>query len=1077
MKKITLLLSVCMPLLMMAQTTKVMIGGKPSVFDQRIQGREVVTPEAGSVRLAGDEQKAQWEQRVQKLSEQKQDGRFLSAQQLLAHARAYRAGKVKERMDSTMVREGKNDPNGTPLSKQVFTYDEAGRPLSCINYVPDAETGEWNYYGEYGYEWNDEGHCIAIWAINDPNEGTYKYEYIYGNGGAAYTAMIYYQYVNEEWIPAQMAEYTLDEAGNTIEEVYSAWDDNTSDWVKAQRATATYEEHGWMTSYFLYDWDASKGDWVGRNDATSNMKWEYTATGEDALQERYVWVDGAWLAISRLEQTFDDNNLLTQLEWKYWNFEYQDWRGGYTTQSGQVQNNTKTLYFYDDQKRLVRQESYNRTAEQDYTTYYTYDEIAYTELETGETEGVRSSYANIGAGIELYRRYTSRHKPVATAPTYYLGERKLTAGTDIMIKTEEEYRFIDDDGTYRGLESYSFTPNETNFRQGSSKEEVTYDENGNQNGTHHWRGRRTGATTWVWDDADDWNVYYVEGYDGYVLAGYDRSYYSGTTKYLNDGYITTYDFTMRPENMTKWITANNSEEFRKYKYLETYNFYNQSTVDVDLYEFTNYYYYSQTGKIDGGWNEDGTPTTLASTGGESLKVVQADNGEFYLGWTTTSATGYDANVQLVDVEGYSLLGDEGMKLNTQASSSSISMMGMVTDANNNLIVSYPDPRNETSRWNSKPYVYKVNNTTGLHDWTLDGVKIPSTADGNVMQYIVRNGDNNYVTFSNANDYSAHTYYVNRVNNDGQLAWEESKAMPGAFATLQPSGEGLLMVYSQDKKVYSQVLNADFEADHEATEISGDVEIQALPYTGSLFDIQSDGNGGMFIVFADNSYNAKYYMQHIDATGVPTLTQPYLINPEASIEGLRYCYDADNQQVAFFYTVGDWSGHNLAMQIVNMDGTPVGDEMPISEMSGGYTISGVKAVNGEYILAYVNSIDWSTTEQYVARINTAEGKVYGKKVGDSATSTCTDAIINDDAAYYFWSYYMLDYETYEAVSEIQGVRVLLEDIQDVIFDNSAVVEINADQIQGDGNAYDVMGRRVDPETARGIIIINGKKIIK
>jgi hypothetical protein len=138
---------------------------------------------------------------------------------------------------------------------------------------------------------------------------------------------------------------------------------------------------------------------------------------------------------------------------------------------------------------------------------------------------------------------------------------------------------------------------------------------------------------------------------------------------------------------------------------------------------------------------------------------------------------------------------------------------------------------------------------------------------------------------------------------------------------------------------------------------------------------------------------------------------------------------------------------------------------------------VKAVNGEYILAYVNSIDWSTTEQYVARINTAEGKVYGKKVGDSATSTCTDAIINDDAAYYFWSYYMLDYETYEAVSEIQGVRVLLEDIQDVIFDNSAVVEINADQIQGDGNAYDVMGRRVDPETARGIIIINGKKIIK
>jgi hypothetical protein len=667
---------------------------------------------------------------------------------------------------------------------------------------------------------------------------------------------------------------------------------------------------------------------------------------------------------------------------------------------------------------------------------------------------------------------------VATAPTYYLSERKLTAGTDIMIKNEEQIRDIDDNGFYHGLESYSFTPNETNFRMGSSKELVTYDEQMHQTGNHHWRGRRTGADSWVWDDYDDWVVYNVDGYDGNVVAGYDLYKYSGSTKYPDYGFLTSFDFTMLPENMIKWSSSAYNETFRKYKYVETYNWQNRgSATQEDIYEYTNLYYYTEIGKAEGGWNEDGTPITLANKGGESVKAVQADNGEIYVGWTKYGSTGYDATVQLVDVEGFNVLGQDGQQINTQGSSANMTMLGMATDAENNLVVSFPDGRGESNRWNSKPYVYKVGNTNGESLWTANGVMLPTTVDANVMQYVIPANDNFYVTFNDANDYSTHTYYVNLVNADGEVAWEESKAMPGAFASFVPSGDNILMVYCQDGKVYAERRNADFEVFRAAPQvISGDVQINSLPYTGNMFTCQSDGNGGMVIVFCDASYNANYYMQHINADGT-ALAQPVKVSEQA-IEGLKMAVDADNQQVAVAYQAGGYNSRALYLQVLDLNGNVVLPELALTETGYGYTMSGMDVVDGEYILAYVNSIDYSTTEQYVARVSLADRKVYGAKVGDGATTTATDAVVDNTAVYYFWSSSVIDYETYEVTEAIKGVRYFLGDITDVMMELpfSGVVDIKAEQ-QGDGVAYDIMGRRVNPETARGVIIVNGKKIVK
>ena len=1082
MKKFTLFLGLCLPLLMVAQGTtgKVMLGGKPSVFESRIHAKEIVDPDEDKKHAPEQELATQWEKQLETMKAGKKNKfRFLSARQIMQQAQGYRARNVLERLDSVVTRDGKNNSEGDFISKQIFDYDESYRPLTCINYMYNNVTDSWDYYGEYGYEWTDEGHCAAVWEVNGM-DGSLKYEYIYGNGGALYTQQIYYTYQDGEWIPAQMAEYGFDDAGNTIEELYYLYNADAGEWSKAQKVTATYDEHGWITSMFTYLWNESKADWVGTG---TGYRWEYIDNGEENLRVEHIWDGNDWMAYCKYVKTYDENYRVTQTEWQYWNAENQDWRGGYVGPNGATYNNSKTVYYFDEQGRTVRYETYRRTASQDYSTYYTYSTIDYSMLENGEEKEVACTYSNIGAGIELYKRFTEHHIAAASAYTYYLSEQKFNAGSDKMTKLEEQFRYIDENGLYHGSESYAFTYDDANSRYGSSKEEITYDEEGRQTGAHHWRGRRLNATEWEWYDHDDWVVYNIDGYDGNVVAGYDVFYYSGDNKLPDIGYYNIFDFTMRPENLIRLITPEKSDTYKKYKYLEAYTYENLNygtNNDPNLFEYTDFYYYTEAEKLPGGWNEDGTPIVLAHRLGKSMKALQASNGEIYVGWTGSADGGTSGYMQLVDNEGYNVYGQEGLTVNTLSNSGHNSLMGMAIDTENNIVVSFPDARDGSNLWSTKPYAYKIGNNVGDQLWTAAGIEIPSSVGNNIVQSVVGKDNHFYVIFSDAYDYTYHTHYVNRLDGDGGLAWEESKVLPGAFASLVSSGDNWLAVYSSDNKVYAQLFNDDLEALlSEPQLISGDVVISSLPYSGSLFNYQSDGNGGMIVAFADATYNGKYYIQHIGADGKASMVQPFLLNADQAIGGVKYYVDVDRQQVALFYQAGDYSGYSLNMQVVNFDGTSAVHEKIITTGGIGYTVSGVSSVNGEYIVAYVKSVDYSNTEQYVARIDVVNRKVYGEKVGTNAVSSCTDVIFNDNILYYFWGFSKLDETTWTANNEIQGIRYNLDDIITEMGDlqSAAVDEITVDQANGDGAAYDLQGRRVNADNAQGIIIVNGKKILK
>lgn len=1062
MKKVTFILaSLCLSATMFAQTTtqRVMLNGKPSAFEPRIQVRETIDPTTEPKQISAEERIAQWDKQRQSLmADQQSDKRFsVTASQLKQMAKGIRSGHVKERMDSVVTRAGKNDPNGAPLAKQEFTYNEQGQPLMCINYLPDDATGEWAYMGEYGYEYDDDYRMTAAWTINGLTYGeTERYEFVYEDDTNLYSTMIYYTYDNGDWMPAQMVEYTFDGNMNTTGELYSNFDAEAGEWVPAQRTTASYDELNRMTSYYQYQWDDASGDWIGINmpGKYAGEAWEYTATGADATHIVYQWTDSGWQGKSKEEYTYDEQGHNTQTEWFGWSIEEQVWKAS-----------SKIVYTLNEDGRVVRYDAYNVQEDGTYGDYYTYTTYEYSMLENGEEQTIISTYGNIGGGIELYRRTTTHHKAdrsIASAATYELGERKTTAGGP-MLKTQETFRFIDDEGHYLGLEDYSFTPNETNFRQGSSKELVSYDEKWRQTRNQHWRGRRTGAETWQWDAYDDWVVYPVDTYDGWTAAGYDfyEYAYASDVKTLNNGFYTNFDFTMRPENMSKWVMSSNNADFRKYKFLDTYNYVNQGTNgEEDINGNTKTYYYTQTGEVEGGWNADGMPIVIGDQAAENMKAVQAGNGEIYVGWTFYGENGYTSNMQLVDKDGYTIFGANGMAVNGTEGGQN-SEIGMDVDGENNLVMSFPDGRGASSKWSTMPFAYKLSNEAGSQLWGADGVAVPSAVENNVSKGVVCAGENSFVLFADSYDYDQHTFYANRLSADGSLAWEESKALPGSMPGVMAMGDNLLEVYVQEGKPYAQLLNADLEAQWAEPLLVADVEISSLPYTGNLFNLVSDGQGGALVGFVTASYNGKYYVQHITADGKVSMQQAYCLNPEdgQSADGVKMA--ANGEQIALLYQSGDWSGRTLNMQVVDYSGKAVGTTKELDQSGSGFGIAAATWADNDVVLAYVNAVSWNESVQKVMRIDLTNDKVFAEQVGSGASQTSNAAVIDAEAIYFFWLSTEMDYETYIATNEVQGVRFFINDIK------TAVGEENTTGIHEESTIK-------NEELQRGIYDLQGRK---
>lgn len=567
----------CFSLASFAQDASAKVG---KVYNDRIQVREVVTPR---FKLRDKVDADSWMKPFYHCENPEKE-RFGAEKWNPAPVR----DGWSERLDSVLYFNAQGSA-GNPVEKHAFQYDEQGRPLhrSCYS----ISGSEWGLYGEDDFEYDELGRVVRQSSLTFGAGYTdgYKYEYLYEGSNTSCSEANYYCLSGGEWVIAQKAVYTYDAQGNTTSQALYYSDDGVN-LVGFEKETATYNAMGLMDTYYPYDWDFSLNDWVG-SAIKHGQNFYYRADGQDDWIETFVWENGQWSNYCREFYSYDDHDLLSRIEYDYWNREHQDWLGGDVFgPNGFVEYNSIYEYVRDDMGRATSEVNSVCERDAEYVVNYMLTRD-FTDLDNGHVINEEKEYGWINSNeLELYSHDTYETNAydfeVHYLHRYYMDDAHGVRNMHEMVRD-----YDDATGRYNWTYFYAYTLDAANIRYGLNYETCLYDEDGNISHYHHMKGTDAYYTDTVWYEDDDYAFSYM--YDAY---GNPVKVSTEATRYENGnwvpfyGFSGRYDFSVDVEDCLLWPLEDLSENFSYYKTLEEYNY---SIYDGYVYETTEALYYSK----------------------------------------------------------------------------------------------------------------------------------------------------------------------------------------------------------------------------------------------------------------------------------------------------------------------------------------------------------------------------------------------------------------------------------------------------------------------------------------------------
>ena len=265
----------------------------------------------------------------------------------------------KQRLDSIVTTV---QSTGAPYSKQQFTFDNNNLPIKRVNSLWDENKG---YYPVevYNFTWDADGYCLSQSQTSELYGYGLKIEYTYNDRKLGIQQIQSNMNVDGSWTPVSKGEYKYDDNGNIIEEYTYNYDADKKTWTPLTHNLATWNENGWMTMYEGYYWDGT--EWVGNAE-----KKEYTYLTKDKMTQvkSYIWLNDEkqWFWYCNYEQDFNELQLCTRIEKKFYNREYNDW-GGHAEYDGVIYENSKSVLEYYDDGRHMYDQSYSSSEHGVYT--------------------------------------------------------------------------------------------------------------------------------------------------------------------------------------------------------------------------------------------------------------------------------------------------------------------------------------------------------------------------------------------------------------------------------------------------------------------------------------------------------------------------------------------------------------------------------------------------------------------------------------------------------------------------------------------------------------------------------------
>lgn len=359
---------------------------------------------------------------------------------------------------------------GDPLSLQEFEYDASRLPVRRVNSLWDPDKKAWYPVEIYGFEWDKDFYCLSNYVFSDFYNYGERYDFTY-NDRKLGDSQIISSYADGVWTPYNKGEYVYDDADNIVEETIYCYENGA--WVPMTHSKATYDEYGHQTFFQSDYWDGTQ--WVP-DGYKSTYKW----TPNGLLTECHTWewdpMAGKWGEYRLVEQKFNDSNLITLQEDRWWNKELQSWAG---CQDGL--QNKRTDFYYDELGRKVKE-----LAKFGYTTDgYTdacEDVYTYTPKEDGVTCCYRATYMYDDSGSDKFLCGTLETERDKAGNVLFQTESKTydwTATDPVWYRITDEYYTYDGNENMLKAKFYVYDQEDGNERHAYITEEYVYDKHNN----------------------------------------------------------------------------------------------------------------------------------------------------------------------------------------------------------------------------------------------------------------------------------------------------------------------------------------------------------------------------------------------------------------------------------------------------------------------------------------------------------------------------------------------------------------------------------------------------------------------
>ncbi|MBK7212509.1 MAG: T9SS type A sorting domain-containing protein [Bacteroidales bacterium] len=251
--------------------------------------------------------------------------------------------------------------------------------------------------------------------------------------------------------------------------------------------------------------------------------------------------------------------------------------------------------------------------------------------------------------------------------------------------------------------------------------------------------------------------------------------------------------------------------------------------------------------------------------------VPTSDGKMWVAFYHENTGNYDMRAQLIDANGFKLLGPNGVLVSNQPSGTATYVFNACVDQQNNLIIGCQDERSGTMQ----AVLYKISQA-GAHMWSPTGVVL----GGGMVPNPVALTNNDIAVVWNADN--GNTLNLQKVTAAGTLAWANSIPVTvGASTTtrgqlIANTNDKFTMVYQKNAggistNLYAQMFNSSGTALYTPLQI-GNQTTAGYRY----YSIEAEGDTTYFGYYSSTGFRFNSFLQRINPNG----TIPWGMNGSA-----------------------------------------------------------------------------------------------------------------------------------------------------------------------------------------------------